>query len=83
MPWEEEDDAPVGGGGVEEAHGARGVVVGEGDVDAGGWLDDMLLVGVVELQEGISEGAGCVDYTLGNASESKDFRELRKGILWL
>ena len=48
LPREEEDDAPVGGGGVEEAHFAWGVVVGERDVDSGGGLDDGRVGGVVE-----------------------------------
>ena len=53
LPWEEENDAPVGGGGIEETHCAWGVVVRERNMYSGGCLDYRLVFRVVEGKKSI------------------------------
>ena len=65
LPGEEEDDAAVGGGRVDQAHLAGAVVAGEDNVHTGGGSDNVLAVLVVHLADGVGEGTGAVDDALG------------------
>ena len=65
LPGQEEDDPAVTGGGVQQAHAGRGVVVGQHDVDPGRGTDDVSALSIVHLPDGVSEGPRGVDDTLG------------------
>lgn len=65
LPWEEEDDATIGSGWIEQAHLLRAVVAGKHDVDTGAWAANLLYVRVVHLADAVSEGTGGIDDALG------------------
>ena len=69
LPREEEDDAPVRGRGIDEAHVGGTVVTGEDDMNAGAGCDYLFDIGVVEFADGVGKGAGSVDDAFSFNSE--------------
>ncbi|KAI6752390.1 hypothetical protein HG530_013759 [Fusarium avenaceum] len=79
LPGKNKDNTAVRGGSVEETKTVGADALGEHDVHAGGGSDDGLARGVVHLVDGVGEGTGSVDDTLGADLEGAD--DLAVGIL--
>lgn len=64
LPWQEEDDATVGCGWIEQTHLLGAVVARQDDVHARAGTADLLYLGVVHFADAVGEGSGGVDDAL-------------------
>ncbi|GKT57296.1 hypothetical protein ColTof3_04635 [Colletotrichum tofieldiae] len=78
LPRQEEDDAPVGRGGVDEAHLGRAVVAGQDHVDARGRGDDGLAAGVVHPADRVSH-RGTAEPPVGVPAQARDLHVVDHG----
>lgn len=65
LPGQEEDDAAVGSGGIQQTHLIGAIVARQYDMNSGTGAADALHRGVVHLADGVREGTGGINNALG------------------
>ena len=65
LPWQEEDDTTVRSVGIDETHVCRAVVARKDDVNTRARSDNFRHLLVVHFADGVGEGTGSIDDTLG------------------